>query len=153
MKRMMMQGGLAAITLTTLLWGSGCACPGKIHGRLLPSDVALKREDVVALKPVAGDSTETAILVGVIRIIDGSKVQVLGIKFFNDQTARLPGWRGCFPCGHAGEGRAYYKALAAAPEADGIIERSVTWEQSGFPLLFWTKKTTFQGKAVKLKPD
>jgi len=157
-----MKVGVARSTIISLaaavcLSVTGCATPWCKGTRSLAggpcSDLDLKRSDFVVLNQVHGETTETSILLGIVKIIDGNKVEILGARFFKDQTARLPGIAGCIPCYWRSESRAYYKALAAAPDADGIIERSVTWEKSGVPLLFYTKKTDFQGKAIKLKPD
>lgn len=132
---------------------SGCAGPGYGAPKLSLAKVELKRADVVVLQPVEGKSNEQGYLLGLIKVIDGNKLEVLGFPFFKDQTARLEGTRGYFPCASRLESRAYYKALATAPDADAVIERSVTTEHFAVPVLYSCKTLTFQGKAVKIKPD
>jgi hypothetical protein len=47
--------------------------------------------------------------------------------------------------------RAYYNALAKAPEADALIERSSTSRTHGCPFLYRMKEITCRGKAIRLK--
>ncbi|HVM59510.1 MAG TPA: hypothetical protein VMV72_01475 [Verrucomicrobiae bacterium] len=138
-----------------LVAGSGCATCGTRAGapRLNLADVELKRSDIVVMERVQGESTETSFLLGLVKLVDGNKVEVLGFPFFKDETARLPGARGWMPWCNLVESRAYYKALAAAPEADAIIERSVTTKRFVVPVFFACKTLTLEGKAIKLKPD
>jgi hypothetical protein len=155
MKAMQSWTGPALVAVAILT--AGCAGPGRPTRwgatRLNLADVELTRADVVVLQPVVGQSNEQKFLLGLVTIVDGHKVEVLGFPFFKDQTARLQGMRGYLPCGTKLESRAYYKALAAAPEADAIVERSVSTERFVLPVLYSCKTLTYQGKAVKLKPE
>ncbi len=157
MKSKMKRGGMMVTGLALLLATTGCVATGRSTRwgapRLNLADVELTRADLVVLQPVAGKSNEQGFLLGLIKVIDGNKVEVLGFPFFKDQTARLPGMRGYFPCGSKLESRAYYKALAAAPAADAIVERSVTLERFVLPVLYSCKTLTYQGKAVQLKAE
>jgi hypothetical protein len=51
------------------------------------------------------------------------------------------------------EERAYYKALAATPDADAVIPKAFTKQSSGFPLLYSEQEATFTGKALKYKSE
>ncbi len=100
-------------------------------------------------------------VLGLVKIIDGDKLILLGMKTFEDQYAFLqdPG----LPIlqvltlglsgGPTAEDRAYYKALAATPDADVVIPKAYVKQISGIPLLASMKEVTFTGKAVKIKAD
>ena len=50
--------------------------------------------------------------------------------------------------------RAYYNALEKAPDADVILQKSVTVERKSIiPLLYGTTKVIYKGKSIKLKAD
>ena len=104
-----------------------------------------------------GTSTKEDYLCGLIQVIDGDKYRILGIKFFEDQYAFVeknqPGILQLFglitPV--SVEDRAYYKALAATPDADTVALKAWTKTASGFPLLYCKQEVTFQGKALKFR--
>ena len=114
-------------------------------------DTQVPRQDLVILGPVEGTSREDAYLLGIVRIIDRTNCEVLGIKFFEDHWA-CPG-RSLAPCFFVDpvSARAYYKALAKVPKADGLIERSSTSRTRGCPLFYGMKEVTYRGRAVQLK--
>ena len=123
-------------------------------------EAQIDREDIEVLDPVEGSSTQTSILGPVIRVVDGDKYQIMGIKFFEDKSAMLPGTGQNIVSqlisavtGVSVQQRAYYDALAATPDADSVFTKASTVQQSGIPFLFETKKATFHGKALKLKTD
>jgi hypothetical protein len=108
---------------------------------------------------------------GLVEVVDGDKYRVLGINFFQSQYAFQPKdltWQELFAAGALGvaavlvyevfkpvsiEDRAYYKALAAAPDADVVAAKAwVTTRGRGIPMLYSTKRVAFQGKALKFKP-
>jgi len=141
---------------------TGCAGLVKQAPQLqMQMDVAaMDRNDYVILDRVNGESTKTSIAFGAIQIIDGSKMIICGMRLFADQYARSP---------HemtyiedfltkalelpTSQDRAYYKALAATPDADVIIPKTYDYEKSGIPVLFTHEKVNFKGKAIKLKTD
>jgi len=114
-------------------------------------ETQVPRQDLVVLDPVEGSSREDAYVLGIVRVIDGTNWQVLGVKFFEDHCACPNGpWVPCFFVDPVSE-RAYYNALAKTPEADAIIERSSTSRMRGCPFLYWSKEITYRGKAIRLK--
>jgi len=114
-------------------------------------ETQVPRQDLIILDAVEGTSREDAYVLGLVRIIDRTKWQVLGIKFFQDHCASPAGER--VPCWFIEPvaGRAYYKALAKTPQADAVIERSSTSTTRGFPFLYRMKEVTYRGKAIQLK--
>jgi hypothetical protein len=114
-------------------------------------ETQINRDDIVVLDRVEGSSTQTTIL-GIINVIDGDKLQILGIKFFKDKFTYFKdsnSWVRSPQCAD----RAYYKALEAAPEADAVFTKAMDNEEGGIPFLWSTKAVTFRGKAIKLKAD
>ena len=108
-------------------------------------EVQLDRDDVVILGAIEGESKTVSILLGLIQIIDDDKLRVLGIKFFKDRYV--------WGVMSRTASRAYYKALAAHPEADAVFQKSWEREESGIPLFFFEESVLFRGKAVSLKSD
>jgi len=106
--------------------------------------------DFEVIGTTEGKSRKTSILGPVLQIIDGNKISVLGIKFFEDQYAFAEKPSGLFTTVSV-EDRAYYKALAATPDADAIAGKGFVRTRSGFPLLWSSQQVTFQGKALKYK--
>jgi hypothetical protein len=143
---------IVLIALTFLLVGCGSAQKMVPHMGFgaLTIETQIGRDDIVVLDRVEGSSTLTSILFGTVQIIDGDKVQLLGIKFFKDKYTYWDQSQGLFAqCVN----RAYYKALEAAPDADAVFHKSLDHEDGGAPLLWETKAVTVKGKAVKLKSD
>ena len=114
-------------------------------------ETQVPRQDLVILDAVEGTSREDAYVLGIVRVIDRTKWQVLGIKFFEDHCASPAG--PTVPCFFVEpvSARAYYNALDQAPEADALIERSSTSRTRGFPFLYRMKEVTYRGKAIRLK--
>jgi len=114
-------------------------------------EAQVPRENFVILDAVEGTSREDSYAFGLVRIIDGAHWQVLFFKFFEDHCASPLGPQ--VPCCFIEpvSGRAYYNALMAAPQADAVIERSVTTRTRGFPFLYKMKEVTYRGKAIQLK--
>jgi hypothetical protein len=140
--------GLICVALT------GCATgtykPVVRFGQL-NLETQVPRQDLVILEAVEGTSREDAYAFGLVRIIDQTNWQVLGIKFFEDHCASPAG--AMVPCCFIEpvSARAYYKALEKAPQADALIERSSTSSTRGFPFLYRMKEVTYRGKAIQLK--
>jgi hypothetical protein len=122
-----------------------------VHFGQLNLETQVPRQDLLILDAVEGTSREDAYVLGLVRIIDRTKWQVLGIKFFEDHCASSA--RAGVPCWFIEPvaGRAYYNALAKVPQADAVIERSSTSTTRGFPFLYRMKEVTYRGKAIQLK--
>ena len=162
---------LLIVVVVSLLFGGGCGAARKQtpHMGFGSFDIRteLTREDIVVLDRVEGTSSTTAIVGGLIQIIDGDKLKILGIPFFKEKYTY---WRQSI-YGDAGTeswervvadaldptlstaDRAYYNALEAAPEADAVLFKSLDHEDEGIPLIWWTKTITYKGKATKLVAD
>lgn len=164
--------GLTVI-LTVLLSG-GCASVERTTPRAHSQvNVKLKNSDYTVMGTVKGVSTTTSYAGGLVKVIDGDKVRVLGIKFFKDQYSYLTPkdhfnagevvltaylWPVLVPVmlyrhSASAEDRAYYKMLAAVPEADAMIKSSLVAQQSGFLLLRSEEEVTVTAKAIKFKAD
>ena len=148
MKIKLLITGLACITTMVLI--SGCA--GVRRGTPQASAVInanLNASDLEVLDKTEGKSTKVSVLLGLFQVIDGDKYRILGIKFFEDQYAYedKPSLLGRVSI----EDRAYYKALAATPDADCVARKAFVTTRSGIPLLYMIEEVTFQGKALKYK--
>lgn len=113
---------------------------------------SFEREDYVILDAVEGVSDTTSILLGLIKIIEGNKIRLLWcFPLYEEKysyTAQYP-----MMLGRTGK-RAYYNALEKAPDADVILEKSVTVERKTIiPLLYRTERVTYKGRSIKLKAD
>jgi hypothetical protein len=112
----------------------------------------MDRTDYQVLASTEGESTRASYLGGLFNVIDGDKYQVLGIKFFQDEYAHVPrGWLTGIG-GVSLEDRAYYRALAATPDADAVSGKAMLTKSAGVPLIYTRKTVTYQGKALKYKP-
>lgn len=107
----------------------------------------IPRDAYEVLDTVEGTSTTDSILLGLIQVVDGDKLRLLGIPFFEEQYTFSSGYPGLTAA------RAYYKALSATPEADAVFYKSMDGGNSGIPLLWTSETVTFRGKAIKLKTD
>jgi hypothetical protein len=136
--------------------------------------INLKNNDYTILDSVKGSSTLKSYPLGIVQIIDDSKVRVLGIKFFKDEYSLLQPKKTIstpeivfmvyvWPYGvykaytyssasASAQDRAYYKALSATPDADNIIQKSFVKQRSGIPFLYSEEEVTIVGKAIKYKP-
>ena len=155
-----MSKSLVLTLVISLMAIAGCSTATKQKPHMSYTDVSVQakidRQDMVVLEAVEGTSDTTSVLLGLVQIIDGSKVKVLGIPFFTDKYTYFtePGLFGLF--GLLGGGpldRAYYKALERHPDADVVLVKSYDSEFSGVPLLFSNTATTVRGKAMKIKAD
>jgi hypothetical protein len=113
---------------------------------------SLEREDYVILNAVEGVSDTTSIFFDMIQIIEGDKIRLLWFFPFYEEKYSFIVQR---PLGLVMTGeRAYYNALEKAPEADVILEKSVTVERKTIiPLLYGTERVTYKGRSIKLKAD
>jgi len=111
----------------------------------------MARNEYTVLGTVKGTSTLDSYVFGIVQVIDGDKYSILGIGPFEDQLA----------FSSPGEGwvastiidRAYFKALAASPDADAVMPKSCEQTYTGTPFISSTRVVTFTGKAVKYKAD
>lgn len=128
--------GCASVTRTTPI------APAEIN-------VNMNSSDYEVLATTEGKSSKTSVLFGAVQVIDGNKLRILGVRFFEDQYASR--MERHWYSGVSTEDRAYYKALANAPDADSVASKAYLETDSGIPLLWKTEEVTFQGKAVKYK--
>lgn len=114
-------------------------------------NINLGKGDFDMLASVKGSSTSSSYLGGIVQVVDGSKVRLLWIKFFEDQyTFLVPEAVGFFTPVSVDD-RAYYKALAATPDADAVIPKAFLKQSFGIPILYHEETSTFIGKALKYK--
>jgi len=117
-------------------------------------NVNLEKGDYTVLGTAKGSSTVKSYVCGLFKIIDDNKVSFLFIKLFEDQYCfQEPSLFGTVLGFVSVEDRAYYKAIAAVPDADAVLQRSFTKQVSSFPLLYSDEEVTFTGKAIKLKSE
>jgi len=119
---------------------------------------SMPREAYEVLERVEGESTTASLIGGLIKFVDGGKMIFFGMRFFEDQYSLAP---------MTGAGdllsritdlpstqdRAYFKALAATPDADVIIPKTYDQELRGIPYIFEHETVIFKGKAIKIKSD
>ena len=152
---------VSSLAVAVVAMASGCAsvqratpaAPGLVN-------INLEKGDYTMLASVKGSSTVSSYVCGIVQVIDGSKVSILGFKNFEDQYSfqqKEPSMLDVLTFGIfrtvSVEDRAYYKALAATPDADAIIPKAFTKQSSGFPILFVEEEATFTGKALKYKSE
>jgi len=135
---------------------SGCAsvqratpsAPGQVN-------INLERGDYTMLASVKGSSTVKSYAFGVVQIVDSTKVRVLWVfKDYEDQYSyQDPGFFNLLFGTVSASDRAYYKALAATPDADAIIPKALIKQTSGFPFIYEEEEATFTGKALKYKSE
>ena len=134
----------------------GCSCVFKGSPHMGYNGIewqpSMTSEDYVVLDAVEGVSDTTSIFFGLIKIIEGNKIRLLWFFPFYEDKYSLIAQRP-MRLGRTGK-RAYYNALKKAPDADVILEKSVTVERKTIiPLLYRTKRVTYKGRAIKLKAD
>lgn len=146
--------GLAAVMALLLMTGCSSTYMSRPHmgfGRI-EIEGGFARRDFEVLGRVEGTSKCTKILGGLVQIIDDDNLRILGISFFEDKF--VDPYRGVVAAGFFRDdvyNRAYYNALAEAPDADAVICKAAESTWKGFPLI-WEKRTvTYIGKAVRLK--
>ena len=134
----------------------GCSYVFKVSPRMGYNGIEwqpfMEREDYVILDAVEGVSDTTSIFFGLIKIIEGNKIRLLWFFPFYEEKYSFKVQR---PWGLGKTGkRAYYNALKKAPDADVILEKSVTVERKTIiPLLYRTERVTYKGRPIKLKAD
>ncbi len=145
--------GLALLGLSLAGCVTGTHKPVVRFGQL-NLETQVPRQDLKILDTVEGSSRLDSYVLGLVQIVDGSKWQVLGFKFFQDNCAS-PFDCPLGPCwwGDPVAGRAYYNALEKRPDADALIEHSSTVKASGCPLFYERREVTYKGKAIMLKAD
>ncbi len=160
-KQIIVSLAMAAVAVAV----SGCAsvqraaptAPGQVN-------INLEKGDYTMLGSVKGSSTVVSYCGGVVQVVDGDKVRVLGLRNFEDQysfqtkqtatgNTDLSGMLYDLMKPIAVEDRAYYKALAATPDADVVIPKALTKQKSGIPFICEEETATFTGKAVKYRSE
>jgi len=149
---------VSSLAMAALAAGvSGCAsvqratpaAPGVVN-------INLEKGDYTMLSSVKGSSTIKSYVGGMVQIVDGTKVRVLWVfKDFEDQYSfQSPpsGLLDLFKPVTAAD-RAYYKALAATPDADAVIPKAFIRQNSGVPFFAEEEEVTFIGKALKYKSE
>jgi hypothetical protein len=121
------------------------------------AEIGLERDDIEVLHSVKGQSTILSIFGPIVQIIDDTDMRVCGIsaiedKYSFEEPAPFPfSILQNLQLGAAN--RAYYKALAAAPDADAVFSKSYQVQRRGIPFIYMKETVTFQGKAFKIKAD
>ena len=115
----------------------------------------MNASDYSVLGITEGKSTKTSVFFGLVQVIDGDKYRILGMRFFEDQYAYAAAedrswYEKLFGTVNTAD-RAYYKALAATPDADAVAAKAYLETDSGIPALWSSQEITYQGKAVKYK--
>lgn len=136
---MVLAGGCASVQRSTP------TAPGLVN-------INLEKGDFTMLGTVKGTSTVKSYFLGFVQVIDGDKTKILCFKSFEDQYSIQPGGFG-FLAPVSVADRAYYKALAATPDADAVIPKAFVKQTSGFPLFWFEESVTFSGKALKYKSE
>jgi hypothetical protein len=134
--------------VATLMLAAGCTgiTRGTPHaGTYINAN--MDKNDFEVGATTSGTSTKESYLLGLFPVIDGDKYQILYIKLFEDQYAFQEKESFFVDI----KDRAYYKALAATPDADAVAMKAWTRTSSGIPLLYNKQEATFQGKALKFK--
>jgi len=161
MKRFLVSG-LTMASMAVLM--AGCASVQR-GAPVAPAliNVNMNKGDYTVLGTVKGTSTVKSYLLGIVQVVDEDKVSFLGIKTWEDQYALLTppdgpqslpiiGW--FLGGGVSPSDRAYYKALAATPDADAVAAKSwVKQNPASIPLLYSEETVTFTGKALKFKSE
>ena len=134
----------------------GCSCVFKGSPHMgykgIKCQPPMINENYVVLDAVEGVSDTTSIFFGLIKIIEGNKIRLLWFFPFYEEKYSFIAQRP-LRLGKTAK-RAYYNALEKVPDADFILEKSVTVERKTIiPLLYRTKKVTYKGRSIKLKAD
>lgn len=160
---MLLSGGCASVMRTSP------QAPSRVN-------IKLKNSDYTVMGTVKGVSTTTSYVGGIVKVVDGEKVRVLGIKFFCDQYSYLrpqeplstkelvlsiyflpigAPWLAYRAYQHtpSAEDRAYCKMLTKIPEADALVNPSWRIQRSGFPLIQSEEEVTVTAKAIKYRSD
>jgi hypothetical protein len=139
--------GVACAMAAVLVTGCSSVTRGTPNAGLV-INANMDKNDYEVLGNTEGKSTKTSVLCGLVSVIDGDKISVLGLKFFEDQYAFEEKARFGFV---SVDDRAYYKALAATPDADAVARKSLIRTESGIPCIWMSREATYSGKAVKYK--
>jgi hypothetical protein len=156
---------LLAVVAALLSFNTGCTTSSKASPMLdynsgVTFEGGIERQDYVVLDRVVGSSMSQKYLLGLVEVVEPDvaaeggeqKIVVFGIPFFHEK--KVPVSKGFFGLGADNvANRAYYKALAAQPEADVILHRSIETKTSGIPFLWEDRTVTYVGKAIRLKSN
>ncbi len=123
------------------------------HSGLSMDVGSMKRSDYQVMEPMTGISSTQSFLGGLVKVIDDSKFQVMGIRFYDEHWAENSRGMHIPFLNNTTRDRAYYNALSAAPHADTVLEKGYFHRRSGIPLLAEREEVTFTGKSIRLKSD
>ena len=148
---------LALLIFVISIGSFGCSCVFKGSPHMgykgIKCQPPMINENYVVLDAVEGVSDTTSIFFGLIKIIEGNKIRLLWFFPFYEEKYSYTVQRPLRLLGKTAK-RAYYNALEKVPDADFILEKSVTVERKTIiPLLYRTKKVTYKGRPIKLKAD
>lgn len=155
---------LGLVGLAAVLMAAGCTAT-RYSDPVAPVSMQanLDRSDYSVLKKVQGTSETRIYCCGLVQTIDDHLV-ILGFKTFDEKFASVPGvvtpldlisllTLGIVDGGPTTAERAYYHALAQAPEADLVLPKGSVCEASGMFPFYTREKVTYTGKAIRIKAD
>lgn len=140
--------GAVYVTAALLMTGCSSVTRGAPNAGV-SINANMDRNDYEVLGNTSGKSSMSSIFFGAIQIVDGNKLRIVGIPLFEDQFA-FSAKPGLFSM-VGSEDRAYYKALAATPDADAVAQKAFIKTTSGIPYVWETQEVTYTGKAIKYK--
>ncbi len=114
-------------------------------------NINIEKGDYTMLASVKGSSSATTYFGGIVQVVDENKVRLLWIKFFEDQYTFIDPEKVGFFTPVSVDDRAYYKVLAATPDADAVLPKAFLKQSFGIPILYHEETSTFTGKAIKYK--
>ena len=150
---------LAGVGSVVLLLTNGCTSTRGTPSALPTINANMDKNDYQVGPATQGSTHVDSYLGGFVKILDQDNVSVLGFPFYEVKTAgpqdekTFVGLFQEFMTGQAeARGRAYFKALEAAPDADTIIPKSyIIKDRIIFPIIYSEYDVTFQGKALTYK--
>ena len=114
---------------------------------------SMKRSDYQVMEPMVGVSTTESYFGGLIKVVDRDKLQVMGMRFYDEQWAQNNRQVKNRFFSNSTSDRAYYNAISASPSADTVLEKGYVHQRSGIPFLAEREMVTFTGKSIRLKSD
>ena len=144
MKKSLKKIYLVLLIFVISIGSFGCSCVykgsphmGHMDYKSVEWQPPMKSEDYVVLEAVEGVSDTTSIFFGLIKIIEGNKIRLLWFFPFYEEKYCYTVQRPMRLLDRTAK-RAYYNALEKAPDADFILEKSVTVERKTIiPLLYF----------------
>jgi hypothetical protein len=137
--------GAACVTVAVMMTGCASVMRSTPSAGLV-INANMDRNDYEVLGNTSGKSKVSYFFFGAVQIVDEDKLRILGFSTFEDQFAFVnrPGIVTAMD-------RAYYKALAATPDADAVAPKAFIMTTTGIPFIWGTQEVTYTGKAIKYK--